>query len=119
MNTVAGLRLSLSPIFRQYNIQKAILFGSLARGEETKHSDVDLILIQETAKRFWDRYDGLMLEIGNAIQGRAVIPLIYTPMEFKAMNERTFIQRAIREGIVLFDCENRETRSGITNAASL
>lgn len=45
----------LVPVLKRYNIQKAILFGSLACGEATRRSDVDLILIQETKKRFWDR----------------------------------------------------------------
>ena len=103
MDTVAGLRLRLSPIFRQYKIRKAILFGSLARGEETKHSDVDLILLQETDQRFWDRYEGIFLALGKAVKERAVIPLIYTPLEFMQMQDRTFIQRANREGIVLFE----------------
>ena len=35
------LRKNLEPIFRRYRIQKAILFGSLARGDATRRSDVD------------------------------------------------------------------------------
>ena len=45
----------LLPIFKRYNIQKAIVFGSFARGEATRRSDLDLILVQETGKRFLDR----------------------------------------------------------------
>ncbi|PJH74696.1 MAG: hypothetical protein CO064_10640 [Anaerolineae bacterium CG_4_9_14_0_8_um_filter_58_9] len=105
MDTITGLRHSMSPIFRQYNIRKAILFGSLARGEETQHSDVDLILIQETQKRFWDRYDGLLLALGQAARQYAVDALIYTPKELEAIKERTFIRQALKEGITLYESE--------------
>jgi uncharacterized protein len=105
MDTVTGLRHHLSPIFRQYKIRKAILFGSLARGEETQHSDVDLILIQDTKKRFWDRYDGIQLALGEAAGKYTVDALIYTPEELEAIKERTFIRQALREGITLYESD--------------
>ena len=105
MDTVTDLQLRLSPIFRQYKVRKAILFGSIARGEETRHSDVDLILIQETQKRFWDRYDGLLLALGQAAGHFAVDALIYTPQELEAIKERRFVQQAFREGITLYESD--------------
>ena len=101
------------------NAGTPILFGSIARGEETRRSDVDLILIQETQKRFWDRYDDLLLALGQAAGQRAVEALIYTSQEFESMQDRAFIRRAIREGVVLFEREDHETQSGMKNAASL
>ena len=105
MDTVTILRLQLSPIFKQYEIRKAILFGSIARGEETEHSDVDLILIQKTRKRFWDRYDNLLLALGQAAGKHAVDALIYTPEEMESIKERTFIRQALREGITLYESD--------------
>jgi len=55
------------PIFRQYRIEKAILFGSFARGENSRRSDVDLILIKETPQRFFERYDGILADLNKAI----------------------------------------------------
>jgi predicted nucleotidyltransferase len=49
--TLTHLRRKLRPILERYHIRRAILFGSLARGEDTRRSDV-LILVQETDKRF-------------------------------------------------------------------
>jgi uncharacterized protein len=49
------LKKKLQPLFKEHKIQKAILFGSLARNEASRHSDVDLILIQDTELRFLDR----------------------------------------------------------------
>jgi predicted nucleotidyltransferase len=43
------LKKKLQPLFKKYKIKKAILFGSLARGDMSRHSDVDLILIQRSS----------------------------------------------------------------------
>lgn len=103
MNAIEELKKNLIPLFQRYKIQKAILFGSLARGEETRHSDVDLILVQETDKRFFDRYDGLLLALGQAAGKYAVDALIYTPRELENIKHRAFIRQALREGITLYE----------------
>ena len=97
------LKKKLQPLFKKHKIEKAILFGSLARGDMSRHSDVDLILIQETQKRFLDRYDGILLEPGQAVKDRAVDILIYTPQELEQIKDRTFVRQALREGITLYE----------------
>jgi predicted nucleotidyltransferase len=103
--SIDRVRECLVPVFRHYQIEKAIVFGSVARGEASPHSDVDLILVQRTTKRFLDRYEGLLLELNNAIPHRTVWPWVYTPEEFDFMQERRFIARAVREGRVIFEAE--------------
>ena len=93
----------LLPILRRYNIQKAILFGSFARGKATKRSDLDLILIQQTDKRFFDRDEGILVELGNAAGNRDIDVLIYTPDELEAISHRTFIATALRDGKVIYE----------------
>ena len=70
--SLENVRRRLTPVFQRYGILKAIVFGSVARGEPSPHSDVDLILIQETTKRFLDRYDGILLDLNEAIPHAAV-----------------------------------------------
>ena len=41
---IASIRLLLLPVAKQFAIQKITLFGSYARGEATKDSDVDLLI---------------------------------------------------------------------------
>ncbi|MCS6908340.1 MAG: nucleotidyltransferase domain-containing protein [Anaerolineales bacterium] len=93
------------PIFHRHSIQKAILFGSFARGDQTSRSDIDLILIQETSQPFLQRYEPILLELNQAIQGHAVEVLIYTPQEFEQIQHRPFIRQALAEGIVLYEQE--------------
>ncbi len=102
---ISTLQKCLLPVFRQYRIRKAILFGSFARGEQSRHSDVDLILIQKTSQPFFQRYDGLLAGLNNALPGLTVEALIYTPDELEQIAHRPFIARALREGKILYESE--------------
>jgi predicted nucleotidyltransferase len=97
------LAAKLSPVFRKYGVLRAIAFGSLARGDESRRSDLDLIVIQDTDKRFLDRYEGILSDVTATVRGRDVDLLIYTPDELERMSERRFIKTALNEGIVLYE----------------
>jgi predicted nucleotidyltransferase len=100
------VRERLTPVFRRHKVLKAILFGSVARGEPSRHSDVDLIIVQRTDKRFLDRYEGLLYELGTAIPEAPVEALIYTPEELDDLaRNRRFIARALEEGQVIYESD--------------
>jgi uncharacterized protein len=101
--TVDEVRECLAPVFQRYGIQKAIVFGSVARGEPSPRSDVDLILVQRTQKRFFDRYEGLDLDMAKAFPYAVIEALIYTPEEMEWMRERRFIATALRDGKVIYE----------------
>ncbi len=103
--TVDELRECLTPVFRRYGIQKAIVFGSVARGEPSPRSDVDLILVQRTEKRFFDRYEGLDRDMAKAFPYAVIEALIYTPEEMEWMQQRRFVARALQEGQVIYESE--------------
>ena len=88
-------------IFRPVRPRRLILFGSRARDEETPCSDVDLIVVYETRKRFLDRLAELYLLWDLPM---AVDILAYTPEEFMEMSgSNPFIQEAVARGRVLFE----------------
>lgn len=99
------LRARLLPVFKRHQIVRAILFGSMARGEASRRSDVDLILVQRTDLRFLDRYDQLLYELNLALPDVAVDALIYTPEELEQMARRRFVATALREGQVIYESE--------------
>ena len=76
----------------------AYVFGSVAAGAADEHSDVDVILVRETDRPFFDRVLEIMdlrLEFGAADL------LIYTPAELDEMlaeEGRYFIKQAVRTG---------------------
>ncbi len=110
-DSLETLASQLQPIFEKHRILRAIVFGSLARGEASRHSDLDLIVVQETDKRFLDRYDDLLREITQAAPGRDVDLLIYTPQELDQMEDRPFIAAALKEGKVIYESK-QEPLSG-------
>jgi len=86
----------------KYNIEKAILFGSRARGDNLNDSDYDVILVSPDfegvffTKRianmyeFWEHYP---LEIE---------PLCYTPDEFEKKRKQIgIVRQAVKEGKAL------------------
>jgi len=99
LNTIRKL---LAPIFRQNHVIKVVLFGSASRGSLTQKSDLDLMIVKETPKRFFDRYDEFD-EIHALIKNRAVDMLIYTPEELKNISHRPFIKRILDEGKSIYE----------------
>ncbi len=41
VHSVAGL---LMPVFKQYDVRRAVLFGSVAKGTNTEKSDIDILV---------------------------------------------------------------------------
>lgn len=101
----------LRAVFEKHQILCAIVFGSLARGEESRHSDLDLILIQDTEKRFLDRYDELLREIVQAVPEWNVDLLIYTPQELDQMACHPLIATALIDGRLLYESEQKPVSS--------
>jgi len=110
-DTLSELASDLRPVFDRYQVRKAIVFGSLARGDQSRRSDLDLLVVQDTEKRFLDRYDGILSEIGDVVRGRDVDLLIYTPDELVRMSGRPFIRKVLKEGIVIYESERQPISS--------
>jgi predicted nucleotidyltransferase len=104
VNTIDDIIAGSNPVFRKYGIRKAILFGSFAKGHQTRRSDIDLILIQETDKRYFDRFEGILSDLYQNLRGRDIEVFIYTPKEFEVVSARRFISRAVAEGKVIYEC---------------
>ncbi len=85
---------------------KIILFGSRARGDELKSSDIDLIVVSRIFEgmHFTDRasYVLRILWNNNVLPRVGVDVLCYTPNELeKKKNEISIVREALRYGIEL------------------
>lgn len=81
-------------------VERVILFGSLASLDTGAASDIDLIVVRRTEKRFLDRLDDVIREVQPRV---GMDFLVYTPEEFALLSEeRDFVRRAVREGKVLY-----------------
>jgi predicted nucleotidyltransferase len=80
-------------------VKQVILFGSLARDKDLHQiSDIDLIIVKNTNKKFLDRLDEYYVDASETLD-----ILVYTPEEFDRMKERPFIKRALKEGRILLE----------------
>lgn len=80
------------------HVRLILLFGSLARGGIGSESDIDLIVVKETEKKFLDRLDEFYEDVSVAID-----LLVYTPDEFNHLKKRSFIKKAMEEGVTLYE----------------
>lgn len=85
-----------------YKPQSVLLFGSMATGKTHEWSDLDLVIVKETTRRFFDRTK----EVIQLLQPRVGIDiLVYTPVEFEQLcKERAFVREEILgKGKVLYE----------------
>lgn len=94
-------------IIKKFNLKKIIIFGSFAREDYHKGSDLDLIIVGEFKERFIDRI-GKIIELNDS--DLEIDAMVYTEEEFQKMiqERRPFIEQALEEGIVVY--EKRDTK---------
>lgn len=94
----------VSEIVARYQPEKIILFGSYAHGNPTEDSDVDLLIIKNTEKKFADRWVEVKRLLRNVSQTLPVTPLVYTEKEIEARAaiKDFFIQEILEKGEVLY-----------------
>jgi predicted nucleotidyltransferase len=93
----------LQILVEEYRPQQVILFGSMAAGDTGEWSDIDLVIIKDTSKRFLARLKEVALLCRAPV---GVDYLVYTPREFEQLvaENNPFIQQEILEkGKVLYE----------------
>lgn len=95
-------------IASEYKPEKVILFGSYGTETTDKTSDIDLLIIKKTNRRFVDR----VIELMQLIRSRfgvehPVEPLVYTPDEWREAKQTNsiFIRTILSKGVVLYEKE--------------
>jgi len=87
----------LEPIFKAAPIEKAILFGSYAKGLQTPSSDVDIV-IDSGGKLLNINFYGVLEDITECLDKRVDL------IEITEIREDSPIYNAVeREGVVLYD----------------
>lgn len=88
-------------LVKNYQPEKVILFGSMASGKPQRWSDVDLVAIKKTDKRFYDRIGEVTALIPHDLP---IDILVYTPEEFTQMANSYFIKNEVLgKGRILYE----------------
>ena len=95
MYTIDELKTMLAPVARQYGLKKLSVFGSVARGEATEKSDVDLLA---DAPKGWGLFElgGLYARIEETLS--CPFDLVTTGIE-----DRQFLSRIQQDEVILYE----------------
>ena len=87
-------------LIKKYKPQKIILFGSYVYGQPTQESDVDLLIVAETDKKFHERVQ----EVRTLLpKDRAFDLIILTPSEYqKARVKNALLLEIESKGKVIY-----------------
>lgn len=95
MYTIEDLKTILTPIARRYGVNRLSVFGSVARGEATEKSDVDLLV---DLPKGWGLLElsGMYVDIEEALN--CSIDLVTTGIE-----DRQFLNRIRQDEVILYE----------------
>lgn len=94
-------------IVKNYQPEKIILYGSAARGNVRKDSDLDFCIIKESnlpmRKRIWEVYRSIRQ---GWDYGLPFEPIVFTPQEFsQKKDENDYFVREVLKGKVIYSYE--------------
>ena len=83
--------------------ERVILYGSVARGEATPDSDIDILVVAATTEPLYQRLATARRSVRDLRYGLPISPLMLTPEELQERLERPdpFITEIIATGIEL------------------
>lgn len=105
MNNNPEIELIINCIIREYQPDKIILFGSWARGDAKKQSDIDLLVISDREKRLPRYKRGLDIRLLLSQFQPPKDILFYTHEDVNRWRDvpQTFINTVLSEGQILYE----------------
>jgi len=94
-----------------YQPDKVILYGSYAKGNPKKESDIDLLIIKKTDKDYFENVREICQLLrpkkyyGTSKYIKGIDPIIYTPSQIKKriMINDFFIKDILKEGKIIYE----------------
>lgn len=97
------IKKNVSDLAIKNNANLVILFGSYAKGNATKNSDIDLIIIEETHLQYLKRLDKYLYPLMDIFKTEINL-FVYTPEEFRKIKENNlFIKNILKYGIIIYE----------------
>ncbi len=89
-------------IVRKFDPERIILFGSQARGDANKDSDVDLLVVMEVDGLKRDKQVEIRIELHDIVVPKDIV--VVTPREYISYQSiaGTIPRVAVKEGVVLY-----------------
>lgn len=92
-------------LVKNYKPEKIILFGSAVEGRMDKDSDLDIVIIKKTHRRFYDRIGEVLKTVRTITPKPPLDFLVYTPSEFERMRKESYFVKdeVVERGKVLYE----------------
>ncbi|MEA3240257.1 MAG: nucleotidyltransferase domain-containing protein [Pseudomonadota bacterium] len=105
MNVAEEIAMILSRIVRLYQPDKVILFGSRARGDAGKRSDIDLLVISDREKHLprYKRGLDVRLQLADLKIPKDILFYTHADMDRWKAVPQAFVNTVLREGQVLYE----------------
>ena len=101
-NTEEVVRRAIEHLLRKIRIDQAVLFGSHARGEADRWSDVDVAVISpDFARMSHQKVMDLLVEVALTVDPSVEIRP-YAPKDFKEARPTNFLGHILAEGRVVY-----------------
>jgi len=102
------IRRVVAQLRKRYHPTQVILFGSYAYGRPTHDSDVDLLIIKDTAKPFHRRLFDVRRLVSPVLRGHPFEPIVVTPKELRQRLAKgdQFFQEIVRKGQSVYGGRN-------------
>lgn len=99
----ATLKAIADRLREQYGAERVLVYGSVARGEQTEHSDIDLLIIAPTKERFYERMGSVLAIVRDLGRGMPLSPIVLTPEELATRLDRRdqFVEEMVQGGVEL------------------
>lgn len=101
--TQAALKTIADRLRDRYGAERVLLYGSVAQGTSTEHSDIDLLVVAPTTERFYERMGSALAVVRDISLGLPLAPIVVTPEELSIRLARgdQFIQEIMETGVDL------------------
>ena len=81
-------------------IIKIILFGSVARGDDTEESDIDVLIISPIADKIKPEIHKIAINI-ILEKDEVISPRVMTEEQFNKTDDYPFLTNVLKEGVIL------------------
>lgn len=88
---------------RDHGAEKVIVYGSVARGEATVHSDIDLLVVAPTSEKGYQRMATVKALVRDLSRGLPLSPIVLTPEELtqRLADGDPFVREIVESGVEL------------------
>lgn len=100
MNNRVEIAREFAKAIKSEKIIRIILFGSVARGDDTEESDIDILIVSDYQKEIQDKVNSESFKIVLNKQ-EVITPIIMSTERINKINDFTFMKNVWREGMVI------------------